>query len=136
MKRTLTLVLGLALICLVCNDPSAGQEKKPDLKEIMGKANKPTGIYFSMARELKEEKPDWADLKKQSKELLDLLAMLPKATPPKGDAASWQQMATAYADAAKALDQAIGRMDKNTAVALQTKMGGATCMNCHKAHRQ
>jgi cytochrome c556 len=137
MKRMVTLLLVLALACLVVNaPPGAGQEKTLGIKDIMGKANKPTGIYFSMARELKEDKPDWAELKKQSKELADLAAVLTKTKPPKGDAASWQQLTTAYADSARALDAAVGRMDKNSAAAAHARMGGNACNACHKAHRE
>jgi cytochrome c556 len=137
MQQTRKLGLGLALACLAWTGLAGlAQEKAATIKDIMGRANKPTGLYFTMARELKEASPDWSDLKKQSKELAELAAALTRTTPPKGDAASWKQQTAAYAANAQALEQAVTKMDRAAAQAAHAKMGGAACMSCHKAHRQ
>jgi cytochrome c556 len=106
-----------------------------DVKEIMGKANKPTGIYFNLARDLKDDEPAWADVQPQARDLAKLAAALRKAMPPKGDKTSWDALTKAYAENAAALAAAAEKKDKNAAQAAHAKMGGDACMTCHKAHR-
>src|SRR5207253_10344123 len=124
MKRLLPGLIGvLVLLVLVCSFRAQGQaEKVPDIKEIMAKLNKPTGIYFSLMRELKEEEPMWDEARQQSKTLTQLSAVLGKHTPPRGDRASWQALTKAYADNARATEQAVLRMDKAAALAALEKI--------------
>jgi hypothetical protein len=112
----------------------AGPEA-PDVKEIMKRANKPTGIYFNLKRDLEDDSPMWADMQAEARELAQLAAALSKQTPPKGDKASWAKRTRAYAADAQALAQAVAKRDKRAARAAHARMGGATCTNCHKAHR-
>jgi hypothetical protein len=114
----------------------AQKEKAPDIKEIMGKLNKPTGIYFSMARELKEDMPMWDEVQTQAKILAQQAAALVKTQPPKGDKASWDALVKAYADNARTAQVAVQRMDKAGAQAAMALMGGANCNKCHEAHRK
>lgn len=107
----------------------------PTVKEIMAKANKPTGTYFTLALDLKDDNPSWPDIQQETKELAKLAAALRQATPPRGDKESWDKLTKAYADNAKALEQAAAKMDQKAAQTAHARMGGDACMTCHKAHR-
>ncbi len=137
MMRSVAGVLLVGLIVLTgwLGRVDAQGAKAPDIKEVMSKLNKPTGIYFAMVRELREQEPDWAELKQNAQVLSKLSAGLARATPPKGDAASWNSLVKVYVENAKAADAAVQKMDKAAAVVALTKMGEPTCKNCHKVHR-
>jgi cytochrome c556 len=131
-------VVGLLLLGLVVWTArvDAQAEKAPDIKEIMGKLNKPTGVYFSMARELKEDTPEWDEVKTQAKILAQQAAALTKTTPPRGEKSSWDVLVKAYADNAQKAQKAVERMDKAGAQASMALMGGMACNKCHEAHRK
>ena len=57
----------------------------PSVKEIMGKANKPTGIYFNLRPDLKDDNPSWPDIQQEAKELRT------GRRPSQGDAAQGRQ---------------------------------------------
>jgi cytochrome c556 len=107
----------------------------PSVKEIMGKANKPTGIYFNLGQDLKDDNPAWPDIQQEAKELKELADALHQAAPPRGDKASWDKLTSAYANNAKVLLKAAAKMDQAAAREAHAKMGGNACMTCHKAHR-
>jgi hypothetical protein len=129
--------LALAALLLVgLSLPLAAEpDKAPDIKQIMQRANKPTGIYFNLKKDLEDEEPMWADMREEARELAQLAASLGKQTPPKGDRASWMKLTRAYADDARGLYQAIGRKDRRVARSAIARLGGDTCTRCHKAHR-
>jgi cytochrome c556 len=130
-------VCGLVACALSWSHPMSAQgEKTPEIKEIMAKLNKPTGIYFSIVRELKSDEPDWDEVKSQARTLDQLAAHLPRNLPPKGDRASWTMLAKDYAANAHQVQAAVQKMDRTAAMAALDKMGGKTCMTCHKTHRQ
>ncbi len=70
-----------------------------------------------------------------SQEIVRLTAGLAKHTPPKGDKASFEKQAKAFAAAAAALDQTVAKRDKGTAFAAWKQMEEQTCKTCHQAHR-
>lgn len=127
MKRATILVLPLLL--------AAQADKPADIKKVMARLNKPTGIYFSLVRELKDQDPAWDEARTQAQELSQLAGSLARSTPPKGDKASWDRQIKTYIDNAKAADAAVRKKDKAAAQSALAKMGEPTCMNCHKAHR-
>ena|ERR1700722_10478170 len=135
MKRTLFGLLALAVL-IVAVPTWAQATKVPDVKEIMSQTNKPGGHYFQIAKELKQDDPIWADLTTHAKELTRLGAALCQNAPPKGDKVSWDRMTKSYADNAKALEQAIEKKDKKTALTAFAALGGNACSECHKAHRK
>jgi hypothetical protein len=112
----------------------ARDEKAPEIKEVMGKVGKPSGLYPSVAAELREADPMWEQVKQDTKEMSKLLATLAKATPPKGDKDSWSKLTKAFADNAKALEKAAAKMDLKAARDVSKKMGDS-CKGCHAAHR-
>jgi len=135
MMRSIVGLLLLGLVVLTARVDAQG-EKAPEIKEIMGKLNKPTGVYFSMARELKEDTPMWDEVQAQAKILAQQAAALAKTQPPKGDKASWDALVKAYADNARKAQTAVQRMDKTAAQAAMALMGKAACNKCHEAHRK
>jgi hypothetical protein len=135
MKRAILLLMALAL-SLAAGAVEAQGDKPPPIKEIMGKLNKPTGLYYSIGAELKSDAPDWAEIQPQSKEVAQLAAALGKNKPPKGDEKDWAKLTKDYAANAAALQKAIAAKDKTAAKAAFDKMGGKLCMTCHEAHKK
>lgn len=113
----------------------AEPDKAPDIKQIMQRANKPTGIYFNLKKDVEDAEPMWAEMSERARELAKLAAALGKQSPTKGEKASWSKLSRAYADDARGLSQAVAKKDKKAARAAIARMGGGTCKNCHKVHR-
>jgi hypothetical protein len=135
MHRAAVALIGLLSLLMLLPRLPARDDKPPEVKEIMGKVNKPTGLYFNVAKELKENDPAWDDIKPDAKEIARLGALLGKNDPPKGEKDSWQKLTKAYADNTKALEAAVAKMDKEAAKAASDKIG-KSCEVCHKAHKK
>ena len=113
----------------------AGAGKLRTVKEIMGKLNKgPNALTPNLKRSLQKDQPDWQAIQAQSKEYATLSAELTKTTPPRGDKASWDKLTKDYAEAAKSLETASGKKDKDAALSVHAKLTKA-CTACHKVHR-
>jgi hypothetical protein len=135
MKRATVLLTALALSLAAASAEAQG-DKVPPVKEIMGKLNKPTGLYFNIGKELRENDPMWADVQKDAKEVAKLAAVLGKNAPPRGDKESWAKLTKDYAANAVTLEKAAAAKDQAAARAAYAKMGGETCNTCHKAHKK
>jgi cytochrome c556 len=137
MQRFAMSVLGLVALLLLTSPSVPAKDDKPsELKEIMTKANKTgTGLYANVVTELRADDTNWDGVKKDTKEIARLAAMLGKFDPPKGDKDSWQKLTKAYADNTKALEAAAAKMDKDAAKAASEKIG-KSCDTCHMAHRK
>jgi hypothetical protein len=134
MKR-MAILATLVLAATFTPRPAEGRdEKAPTTKDIMGKVGKPTGLYPSVAKELREADPIWEEVQQQTKEMTKLLATLGQATPPKGDRESWGKLTRAFADNAKALETAAAKMDLKAARDVSKKMNDS-CKGCHTVHR-
>ena len=59
-----------------------------------------------------------------------------KHTPALGDKASFDKLAKGFATQAAALDAAVAKQDRTTALAAWKKMESQTCAACHKVHRK
>jgi hypothetical protein len=134
MHRCLVGVLLLGLTAWTVQVSAQG-DKPSEIKEVMAKLNKPSGIYFSLVGEMKEPQPDWDEARMQARLLAQLSGTLAKGTPPKGDKASWDKMVKAYIESAQAAESAVKKKDKAAALAALVKMGEPTCKKCHQAHR-
>jgi hypothetical protein len=133
---TRALLLGCLLLAVAAVAPAGAQgDKALDVKEIMGKANKPGGLYFNLARELKEADPDWNDVRQWSKDLSQLVGALAKTEPPMGDKAAWGKAVKAYAEQAAALDAAARKKDRKAALTAHQRME-PMCKSCHAAFRK
>ena len=135
-RKTLVAVTVVLTALLVWRAAAAASADAPSVKEIMSQANKPTGTYFNLGRDLQDCAPSWADIRPETMELAKLAAALREATPPRGDKDSWDKLTKAYADSATKLDQAAAKMDLDAARAAYAKMGEPACMTCHKAHKR
>jgi cytochrome c556 len=115
---------------------SAAAEETPTIGEIMEKLHK--GRKSPMATlkaALKSQSPDWASVQKEAKTYAKYAASMPKNKPPKGDGASYQTLAKAYAAGAKALEGAAVKEDLGGTKTALGKIGGS-CMGCHDAHKE
>jgi hypothetical protein len=135
-RKTLLAAAVVLTALLLWRAATASSADAPSVKEIMGQANKPTGIYFNLGRDLKDCAPSWADIRPETADLAKLAAALRQATPPRGDKDSWDKLTKAYADNAAKLDKAAMNMDLDAARAAYAKMGEPACMTCHKAHKR
>jgi hypothetical protein len=110
------------------------QEKVPAIKEIMGRLNKPGGLYPTLSKELKADDLDWGEVQLQAKTFAKMATALGKNVPPKGDADSWAKLTQEYADNARALEAAADKKDRPAVDAARLRLGGDACKTCHKAH--
>ena len=134
--KQLAILATLVLAATYLAQPAEGRDEKVlTTKDIMGKVGKPTGLYPSVAKELREADPIWAEVQQQTKEMSKLLAELGQATPPKGDKESWTKLTRAFADNAKALEAAAAKMDLQAARNISKKMSDS-CKGCHSVHRK
>jgi hypothetical protein len=125
------------LIVLVCAVRTQGDpEKTPTIKEIMGKAHKgPNSILPNVGKDLRDTNgPDWDEIKRSAKELVNLGKALGKNAPPKGEKASWQKLTKAYTEGAESLLTAAEKQNKSGAETAQKQLQNS-CAGCHKAHR-
>jgi cytochrome c553 len=137
MKKVLTVVTGLAVAAALATGLglTRADEKEPTIKEIMTKAHKGgDSIIEHLKKDLKEKDPDWAEIKTHGKELVDLGASLGKATPKKGDKASWEKLTKTYVDNAKALEAAADKKDSKASSASLQKLS-TSCGGCHRVHK-
>jgi hypothetical protein len=134
MKRV-TVVL-TALTMSFAAGVEAKDDKPTEIQAIMGKLNKPTGLFYSIGKELREGDPMWADIQPAAKEVAKEAAKLGKLTPPKGDKDSWAKLTKEYADNAAALEKAVTAKNQAAAKAAFAKMDEPNCKKCHEAHRK
>ncbi len=131
-------VRGIALLALLtwAMGPVGAQGGKVlSIKEIMGKAHKgTTSLLMVLGKQLGTAQPDWAEVQKETKELVGLGEGLGKNEPPKGEKDSWSKLTQAYVTNAKALDAAAQKQDQKAAQVSRAKLAGS-CKACHAAHR-
>jgi cytochrome c556 len=109
------------------------EEKKLTTKQIMQAGHKGADAHFEKVKAAVKGKK-WDDAATPAKELAANGALFPKASPPKGDAKSWEDLSGKYAENTKALAEAVEKKDEaaaNKAVGVI----GSSCMACHKEHR-
>jgi cytochrome c556 len=131
MKRLVCVAAGLALLTV-----GVAVAADPTIKDIMIKAHKPgKSLLANIMGELKEDEPDWNDVQKDSKEMVQLGGALGKNTPPKGDQASWDRLTKAYLANVQTLEAAAESKNKSGAQAALKQIQGS-CRSCHMAHRE
>jgi hypothetical protein len=138
MKKWIHQVGGVALVAVLAFSPVGAQDTKtPTIKDVMKKLNGgTTGLTTAIAKDLDDDKPDWDDIKKETKEFVTFAEALTKNKAPKGDADHWKKVTKEYFDNAKALDAAADKKDKKAALAAHQKVSGRlVCMGCHADHR-
>ncbi|MFM8271514.1 MAG: cytochrome c [Gemmata sp.] len=137
MLRLMTKVAlaGVFAVCAVmcAQIESAKAQDKKTSKQIMAAGHKGADALFGKVQAaVKAGKLE--DAAAPAKELAANGALLSKATPPKGDAKSWEDLAGKYAANTKALSEAVEKKDadatKKAAGAIQ-----GSCKACHDGHR-
>ena len=132
MKRLICLASATMMLALVA---VAGAEDTPSIKQIMAKLHKGAKAPMGQLKgALKAETPNWPEVQALSKEFVVLGAGLAKQTPPRGEKAAYEKLATAYFETSKELDDAAKAEDKAKANAAFGKLG-ASCKSCHQAHK-
>jgi hypothetical protein len=134
MKRFTVLLTALTLSFAAAAE--AKDDKPSEIQELMGKLNKPTGLFYAIGKELREGDPMWADIQPAAKEVAKEAARLGKLTPPKGDKDSWAKLTKEYADNAAALEKAVAGKNQAAAKAAFAKIDEPNCKKCHDAHRK
>jgi hypothetical protein len=136
MNQLLTLAGVLAVLTAVTLADAQG-EKPPTIKEIMTKLNKgPNSMTPSLGKDLRDNPVDWDHIQKEAKIYASLVATVQKSRPPKGDAASWDKLVKAYAEKAKAFEDAAEKKDQKGAQAAVARLANVKdCKTCHDAHR-
>jgi cytochrome c556 len=132
MKRCASVMCGLIVAALV-----AGTVVAADLtvKDVMKKAHAGSNsLLANIGKDLMDDEPDWADVQKETKDLLDLGMALDKNDPPKGDKDAWHKLTKAYLTNAKGLDAAAQKKDARTALSYQGKLK-TSCKECHMSFR-
>jgi cytochrome c556 len=129
------LVAAGAVLCFVTSLCHSSSNSELSIKDIMDKAHKGNkSVLGSLGKELGRTPPDWAKVDPLAKELESLGEALAKATPEKGDKASWDKLAGGYHDDTKAIVSAADKKDVAGARAAFGRLRKA-CKACHDAHR-
>jgi hypothetical protein len=139
MKKWMYQAGGVALAAVLVFSPVGAQDTKtPTIKEVMKKLNAgPNSMTANLGKDLDEDKPEWDDIQKETKEFVTFVTGLGKNKPPMGDADHWDKLTKEYLDNAKALDSAADKKDKKAAVAAHKKLSAPTfCKSCHDEHKK
>ncbi len=129
----------VALAAVLAFSPVGAQDTKtPTIKEVMKKLNAgPNSMTANLGKDLDEDKPDWDDIQKETKEFVTFATALGKNKPPKGDADHWGKLTKEYLENAKALDAAAEKKDRKAAVSAHKKLSAPTfCKSCHDEHKK
>ena len=127
-------VVAAAVVAVVAGGgASVAQEKKLSIGEIMqaghGKTDPLLGKVIGAVKGGK-----WEDATAAAKSLNDNAALLGKATPKKGEAASWAKQTETYHKNTAAL---LAATEKKDAAAAKEAVGviQGSCMGCHSEHK-
>jgi len=131
---TMALALGLLTVLTEGGVYADGDQSPETASEIMKKTHGKTGLRKAIEKSLKANPVDWDKTQKDTKVYAELAGMLGKATPSKGDKASWEKLTKAFADTTKELHADAEKKDAAAAQAALTKIG-QSCMGCHSQHR-
>ena len=136
MKKQATSLLGVGLIFSASALlPASADETTESVKKIMGAVNKgPKSLTGLLKTAFKADEPKWEGIQKDAKRIAELTDAMAKLKPKKGDGASWDKLAGAYAADAKELHEAADKKDKTAALAAFKKLE-TSCKSCHTAHK-
>jgi cytochrome c556 len=136
MKR-LAVMLGMVAVLGLCalGGRAEGQDDAPSIKKVMGKLHgKGKGLLPAVGKALQSDSPNWPDVKKGSKLIVDLSKTIVDVEPPKGDKEDYSKLSKAYLASATDLNEAAEAEDVGKAKAAAKKLG-TSCKTCHDAHK-
>ncbi len=130
-------VMSLLVIAgIVSRSSGAAADDPAKIDKIMESLHKGRRSPLAILKTaLKSQSPDWTTVQKETKTYVKYAVDLPKNDPPKGDAASFKKLATAFATNVKALNSAAEKEDLPATKAALGKITGS-CKTCHDAHRE
>jgi hypothetical protein len=136
MKRLAVMLGTVAIFGLgALGVPAEGQDEGASIKKVMGKLHgKGKGLLPSVGKALQSDSPNWPDIKKGSKLIVDLASTITDSEPPKGDKADYNKLSKAYLASAKELNEAAEAEEAGKAKAAAKKLT-TTCKTCHSAHK-
>lgn len=135
-KLALATSLGLLALTFAQSENGLAEDKKEEkktTKQIMSAGHKGADALFAKVQAAAKAKK-LEDASAPAKELAANGALFPKATPPKGEAKSWEDLAGKYAENTKALSEAVEKKDEAAVTKAIGAIGGS-CMGCHENHR-
>jgi cytochrome c556 len=114
---------------------TSSDEETPTIKKVMQTLHKgKTSPLNTVKAALKGDSPDWTNVQKEAKVFVTYGAALPKNDPPRGEKASFEKLAKAYASAAETLESSATKEDLKGSRDAFNKIS-TSCAACHKAHR-
>ena len=137
MKKRLAVMLGMVAVFGLgaLGSLADAQDEAASIKKVMGKLHKgQKALLPSVKKALQSDSPNWGDIKKGSKVIVELAMTITEAEPPKGDKAAYNKLMSAYLASAKDLNEAAEAEDAAKAKASLGKLSG-TCKTCHQAHQ-
>src|SRR4051812_32430243 len=100
-------VLAAFIAAALISGRAGAEDESATLKSVMGKLHKGANSPFiQLKTQLKSASPNWAEVQKETKQLVELGGSLSKFEPPRGEASGYKSLATNYYNNAKALDAA------------------------------
>jgi cytochrome c556 len=137
-KKRLAMMLGMVAVLglgLLGGSAEGRQDEAASIKKVMGKLHgKGKGLLPAVSKALQSDSPNWAEVKKGSKLIVDLSRTIVDVEPPKGDKENYNKLSKAYLASATDLHEAAEAEDAAKAKAAAKKLGG-TCKTCHSAHK-
>ncbi len=130
-------VLGVLLAAGLVSGPAgaSNSDETPSIKKIMDTLHKGAKSPLNTVKAaLKSASPNWEELQKQAKVIVEYGESLPKNDPPKGDKEAFAKLAKAYASSAKSFEKSAGKEDLKGARDAFKKIS-TSCAACHRDHR-
>lgn len=124
--------LAVAAFAMAVSVFAADDKKTPTTKEIMKKVPGKEGLVAKTSAAAKGGK--WEDAQKNGKELKTYGEALAKNVAKKGDKESWEKHTKGFGEIMTEIADAADKKD-NDGVQAGVKKFGASCMDCHKAHK-
>jgi cytochrome c556 len=129
----LAVLLMAGLVAATAGPSSDGET--PTIKKVMQTLHKgKTSPLNTVKTALKGDSPDWSKVQKEAKIFATYGSALPKNDPPRGDKASYEKLAKAYASASEDLESSAKKEDLPGARDAFKKIS-TSCTVCHKDHR-
>jgi cytochrome c556 len=129
------LAVFMAAALVAATAGASNQDETPTIKKVMQTLHKgKTAPLNTVKAALKGDSPDWTKVQKEAKVFATYGAALPKNDPPRGEKATFEKLAKAYATAAETLESSATKEDLKGSRDAFNKIS-TSCAACHKAHR-
>jgi cytochrome c556 len=130
-------MLGMVAVLGLCalGGRAEGQDEGASIKKVMGKLHgKGKGLLPAVGKALQSDSPNWPEIKKGSKLIVELSTTITELEPPKGEKEDYSKLSKAYLAGAKNLNEAAEAEDLAKSKAAAKKLV-TSCKTCHDAHK-